>query len=368
MSTMQRRLAVVALAALVFAGCGGAPTAPSSTSHANQVLTVAGFGGATQQQMHAMAGQIFEQLTGAQVKYVVGTSRKHLKTLQAAKGGPVPFDLVLLDGIIQQMAAKDDLLYEGTADDLPNLEQLMQQAKPRVKGGPAFQFFSVGILYDPAALSEAGLPEPGSWADFWRPELKGHVAVPSIFHAAGLDFVQAAARVAGGDPSTIEGLKKGVVAIAKLEPAIIYGGSLDVVQEAMQDGKVWMAPMYNSRAFHWIGEGLRAAYNLPREGGFGHLTTINVVKGTPRKQLADLFANLLLTPGYQYAQAIETPYGPVNKAVIGPLAHFPDVTARFPFGEDGLAALYVPNWDTMNSLRGQVEAAWFEQFPKEQKE
>ena len=357
-------LVLVMLALSLFPGCNEEKANKSTQSYVGRELKVACFGGVTQRQMQVLAGQIFENLTGAQVKFIKGTSRLHLEALQKAKGAEPPFDVVLLDGIIQQIAAREGLLHKSTVDDIPLIEELVAQAKPRVNGGPAFQFFSVGIAYDPAALDEANIPEPTSWSDFWRPELRGHVAVPSVYHASGIDFIQAAARKAGGSPETLEGLKKGIDAIAELKPAMIYR-SVQKLHDGFQGEKIWIAPIYNSRAHNWIGQNIRIAFTHPKEKGFGHLTTINVAKGTKDKKLAEMFINLVLTQGYQYAQAIETPYGPVHSQVIEPLAHFPDVVKRFPLGEEGLSKLFVANWETINSIRPEVEKYWFTKFPKE---
>ena len=352
----------VLLVLMVFSGCTEKKEVSSSQSYAGSELKVAGFGGTTQRQMQVLAGQIFENLTGAQVKFIRGTSRLHLETLEKANGVNPPFDVVLLDGIIQQIASRKGLLHKSTVDDIPLIEELVPQAKPRVVGGPAFQFFSVGIAYDPAALDEADVPDPSSWSDFWRPELRGHVAVPSVYHASGIDFIQAAARKAGGSPETLEGLKKGIDAIAELKPAMIYR-SVKKLKEAIEEEKIWIVPLYNSRAHSWIGQHMRLAFTHPKEKGFGHLTTINVTKGTKNKKLAEMFINLVLTQGYQYAQAIETPYGPVHNQVIDPLAHYPKVVERFPLGQEGLADLYVANWELINSLRPEVEKYWFSKFP-----
>jgi len=222
-----RLVSFVLLLGLVAGGCSSdSQTDPTNStgSYQGQTLTIASFGGAVKEQMNGLAGEVFESLTGARIEWVQGTSRTHMKALRAAKGKTPPFDVVMLDGIIQQMAGAEGLLETLTEDEVPQMKNLIPQAKTQ-NGGPAFQFFSVGIAYNHDALSEAGLHEPATWRDFWRPELKGHVAVPSILHAAGIDFVIAAAIVEGKDPETLEGLKAGIDAIARLEPAHVFGRS-----------------------------------------------------------------------------------------------------------------------------------------------
>mgnify|MGYP006278504933 CR=1 FL=1 len=355
---MSRSLiSVLALAVAVFVtGCRESSRENAfHLSFKGKTLTVAGFGGVTEQQMKALAARPFEELTGGSVRFVEGTSSKHLEALTAAKGKEAPpFDVVLLDGIIQELAAQRALLHGSSRIEIPLIEQLLPQAKPERRGGPAFQFYSVGIVYDPAALSEAGIAEPSSWSDLWNPKLRGHVAIPSIHHTAGMDCIYAASRKLGTDPYTLEGLKAGVNALADLRAKMVYERVADL-REAFRRESIWIAPLYNSRAYNWIAQQkMRARYCLPKEKGFGHLTTVNVVKGSKNKEVAEAFINLLLTRGYQYAQAIETPYGPVRKDIIAPLAHFPEVVKRFPLGEDGLNDLCRPNWEKLNRFREEI--------------
>jgi len=351
---------------ILLSGCGEDNNKPRSRySFVGEELVIGGFGGSVGNQMKVLAGDTLESLTGADVRFVYGTSRLHLKTLLEAKekGEKPPFDIVLLDGIVLQPAEDQGLLEKAKEEDIPQLGNLIDQALPRGEYGPAFQFFSVGIAYDYAALSQAGIKEPTSWADFWKPELKGHVAIPGIYHTAGMDFAIAAASVAGANPFSLDGLKKGIDHIKKLDPALIYQ-KMAPLKEKIDEGQIWMFPIYNSRAYNWINNGSRLRFTYPKEKGFGHLTTISTVKGTSNKRLADMFINLVLTQGYQYGQAVETPFGPVNSQVIEPLSRFPKIVQRSPLGEEGLKKLTIPPWKTVNKIRADVETYWFKHFPK----
>jgi len=358
----------ILLASLTISGCGDSNKAKSKYSFVGEELVVGSFGGALGTQMRNLAGDIIESLTGADVRFVHGTSRTHLKALIDAKkkGEKPPFDVVLLDGVVLQPAEEMDLLVKAIEEDIPQMEHLINQAMPQGNYGPAFQFFSVGIAYDYAALATAGIAEPTSWGDFWKPELKGHVAIPGIYHTAGIDFVMAATQIAGGNPTSLDGMEKGIDLIKKLEPALVYHKMVPL-RERLDAGEIWMFPVYNSRAYNWISKGSRIRFCYPKERGFGHLTTISTFKGTKKKRLADMFVNLVLTQGYQYAQAIETPFGPVNGQVMGPLGAFPKISERFPLGEAGLDKLVIPPWKAINAIRPDVEKYWFAKFPEPEK-
>jgi putative spermidine/putrescine transport system substrate-binding protein len=358
-------ITIILIMSIMISGCG-ASSENSKGQHnfVGEELVIGSFGGELGTQMKNLAGDIIESLTGADVRYVHGTSRLHLKALLDAKneGKKPPFDVVLLDGVVIQLAEDKDLLEKATQEDIPQMEHLIDQALPQGNYGPAFQFFSVGIAYDYAAIAQAGVAEPTSWGDFWKPELKGHVAVPGIYHTAGIDFVMAATQVGGGNPVNLEDIKRGIDRIKALEPALIYQ-HMEPLKERIDKGEIWMFPIYNSRAYNWIGKGSRLRFCYPKERGFGHLTTISTVKGASNKKLADLFVNLVLTQGYQYAQAIETPFGPVNVNVVGPLGEFPKIGERCPLGGAGLERLTIPPWKSINVIRTEIEQYWFEKFP-----
>ena len=325
-------------------------------------LRVAVFGTTSEMLLRTIVSEAFESLTPCKISFIGGTSRLHLQELRSSEDGRPPFDVVLLDGIIQEVAAAEGHLERSSELEIPEIDELLPQAQPRVDGGPAMYFYSVGILYNPGAFVQAGIPEPKTWGDFWNPALKGHVAVPQIYHASGIDFVQAAASVAGGSRGTIEGLKAGVDHIAKLEPAMVYS-SLEPLLKEMEAGKIWILPAYSYSAHRWIQQGRELAFIHPKDKGFGHVTTINKVKNTDRDLLANKFISLVLSKGFQYGLAIETPFGPVRRDVITPLSRFPRLVERFPCGEKGFSKLFVPHWETLNELRPSVEAYWFKHFP-----
>ena len=343
---------------LLWAGCND-----NETSSKPGELRVAVFGTTSELMLRTIAEEAFEHLTQTKVTFIGGTSRIHLQQMRNRKGSLPPFDVVLLDGIVQEIAAKEELLERASESSIPQMEHLLDQAQPRVAGGPAMYFYSVGILYNPKAFTKAGIEKPKSWGDFWNPKLKGHVAVPNIYHASGLDFVQAAASVAGKSRETLAGLKAGVDAIAQLEPALIYS-AVEPLENALDEEQIWILPAYSYGAYKWIREGKDLAYVLPRERGFGHVTTINTVKNTSRSKLANKFINLVISQGFQYGLAIETPFGPVRDDVIEELSRFPKITERFPCGEEGFSKLYVPHWEELNKMRPSVEAYWFQKFPK----
>lgn len=359
-------LAALTGLALLVAGCPSAPEKAVASRRwaVGRVLRVACFGGEIATQSRLLVGSIVEAVTGCKVEYVTGTSRGHYQKLVEARGGPVPYDVVYLDGMVLDEALAQDLLAPLDPKEHPELAELDGNARPQPKFGPGVQFYTVGLCYDKDAMVEARVPSLARWSDLWKYEsLRGHVAVPNISHTSGLDFLLVATKQAGGDPTTLEGLKRGIEKIKELKPRLIYR-NLAALQKAFEDRSVWVAPLYNSRSYTFIDGGLNLAFLLPEDGGFGHITTLNLVKDSPNLDLAKAYLNVALSPAVQVAQAVHAPFGPSHQRVFPILGAHPELCERFPLGSDELSSLTIPDWKSINALRDELDTAWKAAFPE----
>ena len=82
----------------------------------------------------------------------------------------------------------------------------------------------------------------------------------------------------------------------------------------------------------------------PKEGGFLHTSTIDVVAGTKYAREAQLYINYVLDPLSQVA-ILYFPYGPVNKSLDQVLKDYPDLAKKVP--TSSLSQLSVPNWNVI---------------------
>ncbi len=356
--------------AVAMGGCrersaGGKPK-PNPRPFAGHTLRVATFGGSILKQLDLYAGGIFRDMTGADIKWIKGTSRIHVKTMLDcyAEGKPVPFDVVTLDDIVVGRVVSCGLVEKVDAATVPNLADTASFAQIIPSYAYAFQVYSVGIFYLKQPFEKANIPAPEDWSAFWKyPQLKGHIAVPDVVHTACIDFIVAVARLMGKDPYDIDNLRAAIAKIAALEPVLVFRkvGSL---HEALKDEKVWIAPLYNSRAVHYMESGMEGEFVLPPDEGFVHYTTIVMTRGCREKELARMFMNLVFSPAYQLAQSFLAPFGPVNEKVFEPMAYQFDFIKRFPFGDE-IPNLYRIDMEKIAELRPMIELAWREYFPRE---
>ena len=93
-----------------------------------------------------------------------------------------------------------------------------------------------------------------------------------------------------------------------------------------------------------IDSGFPGRFVYPREGGFLHTSTIDVVAGTKVAREANLYINYVLDPLFQLA-LLYFPYGPVNKSLEEVLTDYPALSEKY---QPAISKeLSVPDWNTV---------------------
>lgn len=337
--------------AIVLGVLGAASTGPSAQE---VTLRVANYGGAFTASQKKYAGDVFTQRTGIKIQYIDGNPADHLAKMIAAKGREAPYDVVYLDDDIQAKAIAAGVLEKLNVALVPNLKHVYEEAKSREGFGPGMIFYSIGLAYNVEKLKAAGVAEPTSWADLWDPKLAGKVAVPDLSTIMGRDFLVAAARLNGGSEKALE---KGIEKIAALKAHSYYTSSATLTTQ-FQSGDVWAAPWINGRTWGMIDKGATMTFLLPKEGGFGNMTVIDVAAGTKLSKEAHAYLNFVLDPLPQLGQANEIPYGPTNKTLAPVLAAYPELSKKFPASPEDLKRLILIDWKTYNENHDKAVDLW----------
>ncbi len=345
------------------AGCGG--PGPSGKPAAGRTLRVACFGGDIEAQARSLVGDVIEGTLGCQVQYETGTSRTFLQRLREMKDKPPQFDVVYLDGEIQDIAVKEGLLEPIRQAELQFYRELSTNAWVNREFGPGIQFFSVGLAYNSSGFASAGIPAPTSWSDLWThaERLKGRIGIPDIVHTAGMDLLLVAMDLEGKTLADPDGPARGIARIQALEPALVFTSSTDAA-DRLARGELWVTPTYNSRAFSKELSGAPVEWVTPREKGFGHVTCACVVKGSPQRDLALAWLNVATSVPVQLAQSLGAPFGPTNTLTYEVLQGYPAVSRRFPLGPSDFGNLRIPPWEEVNRRRAEIEDAWHKVFPR----
>jgi putative spermidine/putrescine transport system substrate-binding protein len=183
----------------------------------------------------------------------------------------------------------------------------------RIPGSGRVRAFAAacGILYDAAALGDHGIAAPAAWADLWRPDFKGKVAIPQPANVYGYSMLVAAARLAGGNQREID---PGFAKMRELSPnlaTVIRAASQ--LGDLFSTGGAWVGVYSDSTAFRLHKKGMPVRFVHPKEGAFFVPLSIAVVKGSPHPDGARQFLNFMLGARAQEIWAENFGYGPLNK-------------------------------------------------------
>lgn len=344
---MYRWLASTALVVGLIFGAG-------SAGAQEVTLRVGNYGGAFTDSQKRYAADLFTKRTGIKIQFIDANPADHVAKMIASRGREAPYDVVYLDDDVQAKAIEANVLEKLDNRLVPNLQHVYDEAKNKAGYGPGIIFYSIGIAFNTEKLKQAGIPEIRSWNDLFDARLAGKVAVPDLTTIMGRDFLMAATHLSGGDESS---LTKGIDKIATLKAHSYYTSSATLATQ-IQSGDVWAAPWINGRAWGLIDRGLPLKFVLPSEGGYGNMTTIDMVKGTKYPKEAQAYIDMVLDPLPQLGQANEVPYGPTNRLLASVLAAYPEMSKKFPASPSDLQKLRLVDWAKFNANFDAAVDAW----------
>jgi len=305
-------------------------------------LVVATFGGTfvdNSKKCHAAA---FEKTTGATVKYVLGSSVQTAAKLRAA-GARAEFDVAYMDSqIVKQMKA-EGLLQPLEPAKISHWGDLYEASRDRDAYWVSMMFAGTIITYNPTLVKAP----PTSWADLWKPEWKGKLAIPDISGTSGQQFLMAAARLNGG---SLENIDPGFEAIKKLKPNVqMMYTQPDQIIPLFERGDITVAVWYTDRTGAAAAKGVPVAAAYPSEGAIGIVPTVAVPKASPKRELAQKYIDVLLAPEGQVCFAQSQFAGPTNRKVQLPaelarLVPYGPIVQRMYFPDTDLVAKKFPEW------------------------
>lgn len=294
----------------------------------------------------------FEKATGCKLIVEGG---KNAERVTKIKETPDNYDVVVIgDSFVA------DLINEGLIDSidstkLTNLDGLYDVAKAPFgeEYGPAYTFNRLGIVYDKSTCPI----EIKSWADLWNPELEGSIAIPDITTTTGPLFYYSVAKMENLTPG-----KDDDAIFAKMEelkPNVMktYTSANDTIT-MLNQGEISVAVLLDysytsaksaSDDYVWVD---------PTEGSYSGFNTINIIKGTKNKDLAEAFVNFYISKEVQEAEALDGVDAPVRKDV----ELTEEQAANFTYGEEMISSLQIPDWAVINENKADWTNRWNELF------
>ncbi len=243
---------------------------------AAEELVVGTFGGTfvdNSKKCHAAA---FEKATGATVKYVLGSSVQTMAKLRAA-GARSELDVAYMDSQIVKQAKAEGLLQPLEPAKIAHWNDVYDVSRDKDAHWVSMMFAGTMITYNTKLVKEP----PTSWADLWKPEFKGKLAIPDISGTSGQQFLMAAARLNGG---SIENIDPGFEAIKKLKPNVqMMYTQPDQLIPLFERGDIAVAVWYTDRTGAAAAEGRARGRRLPEGRRHRHRADRLRAQGEPEE-------------------------------------------------------------------------------------
>ncbi|MBP3041236.1 ABC transporter substrate-binding protein [Bacillaceae bacterium Marseille-Q3522] len=247
----------------------------------------------------------FEEEHNAEIVLDTGNNADRLNKIRQ---GNSDVDVIFLSDYYAQQGINDGLFDTIDRSKIANIENIYEVAKEPLGEdyGPAYTIAQFGIAYNPDEVAEPIT----SWADLWKEDLAGKLTIPSITSTSGPMFLDAAAKVGG---STDFDEDTAFEQLQSLVPNVVneYGQTSEFVNMFAQ-GEVVAGPIMEMYMGS-LKEGVpNATFVSPEEGGYAVMNTLNVVKDSDQKELAQQFIDYMLSKEVQEKSAKAHVDSPVN--------------------------------------------------------
>jgi putative spermidine/putrescine transport system substrate-binding protein len=282
-----------AAAMIVAAGLAGPVSADD--------VVLSSYGGQTDEIIKPIVYDPLVAATGANIVHVPMNGETAFARLRAESAAPT-IDAYHFSGG-QQFEAKS----MGLLQDIGDLgrAEVAEAFRDPDNQWVAFGLSPIGILYNTEKMPEP----PTSWADFARPDLQGHIAIPALTNFIGPSFLVLLARALGGG---IDDVDPGFEALATMADNRVQIFERPAsLQMYFSGSDVWMVPYDASNAYRLVESGLPVGFVVPEEGTFANMLVKVVAKGAPHADLARKSVAAFLTKDAQIGLARALRWSPV---------------------------------------------------------
>lgn len=294
------KLAVACWSAMVALGAlGGQALAQDKDIRRfeGQTLNFAGYSSTFNEEWAKAFGTYFEKRTGVKINWIPSSPSKNITRIRASGGNP-DIDVMLMDSANLARGAQEDVVGKVDLANVPNMEKVPQSL--RIDAGIPSMMYRYGNCYRTDKFKELGLSEPGS-VDVWAAKgLEGRVMFPSTTAAQWLITAPAIVKSVGG---SYDAPDKAIEALSSKVKAYGFFNSSGDMDAAMTAGDVWLTVGNNQGrclALKRQGVPVEYAHWKIESDGKQYSDLINpdnlvMVKGTPNKELVELFMNEYLS-------------------------------------------------------------------------
>lgn len=280
-------------------------------------LVVSVWGGSWKEMIAEIIGKKFTAETGVEVEFITGGTIDRLNKAKLSQANPES-DITFTTSHVGWLYVTSGLFEPLDLSKVPNAVNLVDAARisPYHLGTWAYVYT---IAYRPDIVKNITFE---SWADLWKPEVKGLLAAPDFDPS---HIIAVAAMLSGSDASHWE---QGQTKLKELKPSFKAFYTNDAnSQQLIASGETPVQIILSMNAHFMIKEGAQIKLVIPKEGAVLGVDTVAIMKGSKQKELAHKFINIALDPQVQAQIATFKKGSPtVNNAKLPPeIAALPGV-------------------------------------------
>lgn len=345
MKKLTALLVVVLAFGTMLSACGGSES--KSDKPTELVVSTWGF---AEDAMKKNVYAPFEKEHNVKIVTEIGNNSDRLNKIRQ---GSSKVDVIYLSDYYSLQGIEEGLFEKIDTNNIPNMDGLYDIAKAPVGEGygPAFTVAQLGLVVNKDKVTQP----VESWNDMWNPAFQNKISLPNITITSGPMLIDIAAKNKGNNEMDADAA---FTALKEINPGVVkyYSKTADVANMFAQ-GEIEIAPLQDT-FLGSIKEAVPSAeFITPKEGAYALMNTVNVVKGSKNKELAEKFINWILSEEVQKANAIDRVDSPANKNV----ELTPEQAEGLTYGAD-----VIGNLKTMNlSFVNQHMSSWIDRWNRE---
>lgn len=292
----------------------------------------------------------FQSDFGCKVFQTEGVTLGQIAILRTQKANPT-YSVMFMDDVGVPVAKNEDLIAPFPTDKIPNLANVIPRFLLNDGFAAAFAVSVVAPFYN--SQSVTGIE---SWEQLWDSRYKGRFMLITPKQTQSIQLLVAATALATGK-SLKEAqyvVDSGWDKMAALKPNVqtIYENNVTAVLQVSQGQADIAGPDFSKTVLPYTMKKAPVAMSAPKEGVFGGVNTLTMVKNGPNPDLAAAFIDRMLDAEVQKALAEATFAAPTVKGV-----KLNDTTAKlvaYPETRMDEMKLMTIDWSFINPKRGAL--------------
>jgi len=266
----------------------------------------------------------YENKTGKRVRVNYSTFSSNEEMYAKVTSGAVNYDVIVPSDYMVQRLIKENELHELNYDNIPNIENILDNFKgdnayydPNNKYSVPYLYGVIGIIYN-TDMIPSDEENIGSWALMWDEDYKdvgilqfnnSRDAFGTAMYYQGIDVNEASDtewRNALDDPQ--KGLKK--------QKEFVQGYVMDEIYNKMENGSAAIAAYYAGDFLTMHENNPSLDFYYPKEGTNLYVDAMCIPKSSKNKDVAEAYIDFMLSEEAAIANAEYTYYASPNKLVV----------------------------------------------------